>query len=335
MLKRTLIVISLTLTLVLALELLQSVSATLMTQAELAMMEASRSSSQEKGGNAFVRVLKAPFKAIGRLFGRGRKDDNKLHRLSEKDVKKFETAQVTRTLNAQSIPATTADAATPIPPVETIGAALEDREALALEHVQRGRELLNSGNVNEAIGALSLATSYDPKFREAYNLLGVAYGIKGLRSLALSSFKMALEGDNDNPEHLNNLGYFFYQNGEYEDATKYLKKAVKLDPDNERFWNNLGLAQAKCGKFDDAYKSFARAMGEFEGRLNVATRLQWQGQDKQAIKHLEKAVELQPNSQEALGRLITLYERNDKNEEAMEARIVLVGLRATAKTPAK
>jgi Tfp pilus assembly protein PilF len=307
----------------------------LMTEAEMAMMNTPTPNNQEKRGNAFVRVLKAPFKAIGRLFGRGgRKDDNKLHRLSEKDVKKFETAPVTRVLNAESIPTTT-NVAPSAPPAETLSQAVEDRKSFALEHLERGRQLLHSGKVNDAIAALSTATSFDPKLKEAYNLLGVAYGTKGMRNLALGSFERALEGDDDNPEHLNNLGYFLYQIGELEDATKYLKKAVKKTPANERFWNNLGLVQAQRGNFDDASKSFVKAMGEFDGRLNLAVRLVRLGHEKEAIKNLEKARKLRPNSQETLSRLITLYERVGKDEEAMEMRISLVSLKATAKTPAE
>ena len=332
MLKRTITVLSLSLTLLVALTPSQSVSSMLMTEAEMAMMNAPIGNDKEKRGNAFVRVLKAPFKAIGRLFGRGgRKDDNKLHRLSEKDVKKFETAPVTRVVNAESL-STTTNVAPSAPPAETLSQAVEDRKSLALEHLERGRQLLHTGKVNDAITALSTATSFDPKLKEAYNLLGVAYGTKGMRNLALGSFERALEGDDDNPEHLNNLGYFLYQIGELEDATKYLKKAVKKTPTNERFWNNLGLVQAQRGKFDDASKSFVKAMGEFDGRLNLAVRLERLGHEKEAIKNLEKARELRPKSQETLSRLITLYERVGKDEEAMEMRITLVSLKATAKT---
>ena len=338
MLKHSLIVLSLALVLLVALEPLQSVQGVVITDVELSMLNSSPAPpapnlSGENRGNAFVRALKAPFKAIGRLFGRGRKDDNSLHRLSEKDVKKFESTGVTRVVDAQSVPGNSTDPTTSIPTLGTIGDAEDARKAQALEQLERGRQLLNSGNVNEAIAALSLATSFDPKLKDAYNLLGVAYGNKGLPNLALDSFKKSVEGDNDDPEHLSNLGYFLYQNGEYEDATKYLKKAVKLAPDSQRFWNNLGLVQAQRGKFDDAYKSFARALGEFDGRLNIATRLERLGQDKEAIKHLEKAQELRPASQDALSRLIALYERNGKNDKALQARIELVGLRTTAKLP--
>jgi Flp pilus assembly protein TadD len=332
MLKRTIIVTSLSLALLIALPPLQSVRSMLMTEAEMAMMVTSVGNTEGKRGNAFVRVLKAPFRAIGRLFGRGRKDDNKLHRLSEKDVEKFESSAVTRIADAQSAPTALGASAT-TPTNENLADAVDARKSLALEHLERGRQLLHSGNVNDAIGALSLATSFDPKLKEAYNLLGVAYGTKGMRNLALGSFETALEGDDDNPEHLSNLGYFLYQIGEYEDATKHLKKAVKKNPTNERFWNNLGLVQAQRGKFDDASKSFVKAMGEFDGRLNLAVRLERLGHEKEAIQNLEKARKLRPNSQETLSRLITLYERIGQDEEAMEMRISLVGLKATAQAP--
>ena len=334
MLKRTLIILSLSLSLVVAIAPLQSVNSMLMTDEEVAIMNASQPGNYgEKRGNVFVRALKAPFKVIGRLFRRGRKDDNKLHRLSQKDVEKFESSGVTRIQNAQPIStASGVDLATN-PTIDNLSDAVDARKAIALEHLERGRQLLNSGNVNDAISELSLATSFDPKLKDAFSLLGVAYGTKGLRNLALGSFKTSLEGDKDNPEHLNNLGYFLYQIGEYEDAAGYLKKAVKLNPSNERFWNNLGLVQAQRGKFDDAARSFVKATGEFDGRLNFATRLQRLGHEKEAIKNLEQARKLRPNSQETLSRLITLYERIGKDEEAMELRISLVSLKATAKAP--
>ena len=95
-LKRTLLVCSLAATLVLGVSGLASVQGVLLTNEEVAVLNqadaAADLGAKQGRGNAFVRVLKAPFKAIGRLFGRGKKDDNKLHRLSQSDVKRFESA---------------------------------------------------------------------------------------------------------------------------------------------------------------------------------------------------------------------------------------------------
>lgn len=341
MIKRTLIVLSLTLVIVIGVDPLQVAYSIAMTETEVAMLNAfaptptTLGDSQEKRGNVFVRALKAPFKAIGRLFGRGKKDDNKLHRLSEKDVKKFETAKVTRIVDATSPPAPAmGENATASALANPLGeAALTEsqaKQARAVQHLEQGRELLENGNLNEAIACFSLATSLDAKLNEAHNLLGVAYEGKGMRMLALKSLELALQGENDQAEHLNNFGYLLSKNGRYERALKYLKRAVKLAPNEQRFLNNLGMVQAELGNFDDAYKSFDRAVGEFEGRMNVANRAQRLGHDKEAIKHLEKARALQPNTLDILHRLAVLYTRTGKQEEAAEARTSLVTVQALA-----
>jgi Flp pilus assembly protein TadD len=121
-----------------------------------------------------------------------------------------------------------------------------------------------------------------------------------------------------------------FKNGDYEGAIKYLKRAARRAPANARIWNNLGLAQSERGNFDDAFKSFARAVGEFRGHLNVAMRLVAVGETKDAIKHLEKAHALRPNSPQVLARLIPLYESAGKESEAQNARKSLVALHTLA-----
>src|ERR1043166_10222300 len=49
----------------------------------------------KKGGNKVVKVLAAPFKAMGKLFGGG-DDTNKIHRMTEKDAERFASTGVTR-----------------------------------------------------------------------------------------------------------------------------------------------------------------------------------------------------------------------------------------------
>jgi Flp pilus assembly protein TadD len=269
-------------------------------------------------GNDLVRALKAPFRALERLFSR-KKDKHLLHRISEKDIKKFESAKANRTDN--SMPVTPAAA-------EKSG----DGNDAARSHLEKGRSLLNSGNVNEAIAELSTAASLDPKLGEAYTLLGVAYDRKGLNDMARQSFQAALGDTNDPAMHLNNLGFLLYKQGEYKEAAKYLKRAAKLAPTDERIWNNLGLAQAELGKFDEAYKSFGRIGGEFNGRLNIAARLESQGLNEKATKQLEKALLVKPKSREALARLAALYEREGRTADAQKVRSTLADLNVVADT---
>lgn len=335
MLKRTPITIFLTLAMVLALPT-WSAHTTEMTEAEMAALNAASASVvrdvevKSGGGNRFVKILKAPFKAIGRLFGRG--GDKKFHRLSEKDVEKFESAKVTRIVDARTAP-TQPLAGLQNDPDPTSGGPANPGDpnlALSLELLARGRQLLNANDPNAAIMDLSTAVSLNPRLRDAHNLLGIAYEVKGMRRQALLSLEFALKGDNDEPEHLNNYGYLLWRNGEYKKALKYLKRAVKLAPNEQRFLNNLALVQSQLGKFDDAYETFARAVGPFEGHMNIATRLQRLGREKDAIEHLESARALQPNNTNVLAWLVTLYGRTGEPVKAAEASKALVAIQANA-----
>jgi len=265
--------------------------------------------------NSFGSALGAPFRALGRLFGGGKKR-KPISKISEKDAKKFEGTGVTRVNDAQ----------TPSPVAPTT-------EGTAADHFQRGREFLNAGRLNEAIAELTFAVSLDPKSGEANTLLGVAYDRKGLSDRARKSFETALHAPDDEAMHLNNLGYLHYRHGEYDQAIQYLKRAAKVNPGDARIWNNLAMAQLAMEKFDDAYKSLVHAVGEFESRMRIASNLEWSGYSKKAIKQLEMARAIQPNSSEVWARLAKLYDSTEQPEKADVARQSLNSLRTVANVP--
>lgn len=295
MLKRILIIMFLTVSLVVALEPVRTVQGIIMTQTQWLMMNSSdnqmlSSQAQEGRGNSFLGVLKAPFKALGRLFGGGKKNRVKLERISEKDAQRFESVPGVQTTNTTSAAEVSSNGnAAGSTGMATTGNSAETLDTVALDHLEKGRALLNSNDLNGAIGELSMAASANPKLSEASTLLGVAYWRKGLSDLAQRSFETALRINKDDPQNLNNLGYFFYENGDYENAKKYFKRAAKLAPDDALILNNLALAQSQMGKFKDAYKNFARAGGEVTGRLNVANQLEMAGRSEEALKYYEAA----------------------------------------------
>jgi Flp pilus assembly protein TadD len=260
---------------------------------------------KEKKGNAVVSAIKAPFKAIGRLFGRGK--DNQFQRLTEKDVEKFETTGVARVEDSRS------------EKKEKAGSV----SANAREHLTEGRALLNVGRINEAIAELSLAASLDPTLSEAHSLLGVAFDRKGMPERAKDSYERAVKAEPEDAQTLNNLGYSLYLNGNYRAAVDKLKRAAKLAPADERILNNLALAQCRLGKYKDALKSFTRAGGEYMGRINTAAMLERAGRDTEAIEQYEAALRIQANSEVAMRRLADLYARSGRTNEAQATRVSL------------
>jgi Flp pilus assembly protein TadD len=259
--------------------------------------------TRKKKGNRFARFFKAPFKAAAKLFGG---DDDRVRRLSEKDVAKFESAPLMRVEDSRTARA----------------ADTTDEGGTAKDYLARGRALLEQGRLNEAVRELSRAASLDSRLSEAHNLLAVAYDRKGLHDRARESFERALDHEPD-AQTLNNLGYSLYLSGNYRAAVARLKRAAKLAPADERIWNNLALAQSRLGKYEDAYRSFARSGGEYQGRLNVAAMLERAGREPEAIEHYEAARRAQPRSEFVLRRLSELYARNGRAERAEEIRRTL------------
>ena len=261
----------------------------------------------KKKGNRFARFFKAPFKAVGKLFDGN--DDNKVRRISEKDVAKFESAPLMRVDDS-------------VTPLEKSAGGDTGGGGTAKEHLARGRVMFDQGRLNEAVKELSRAVSLDSRLSEAHNLLAVAYDRKGLHERARDSFERALDHEPD-AQTLNNLGYSLYVSGNYRAAVSRLKRAAKLAPADERIWNNLALAQCRLGKYDDAYKSFARSGGEYQGRLNVAAMLERAGRGEQAIEHYEAARRVQSQSEFVLQRLAELYARSGHSDRAEQARRAL------------
>lgn len=258
---------------------------------------------QKKKGNKVVKVLAAPFKAFGRLFGGGNKE-NKIERMTEKDAQRFESVAVTRIEDARTL--------------KRVSTASSARE-----HLEAGREFLVNGAYSEAISELSTAVSLDPKLTEAHNLLGVAFDKKGFGDRAKESFERAVKLEED-AETLNNLGFALYQSGNYRAAVDRLKRAAKLAPTDERILNNLGLAYCRLGKIDEAYKAFARATGPLTGNLNTAKMLERFGREDDAIRYYESARAIDPNNAIALRRLSDLYLRVGRTSESEAMRAALI-----------
>ncbi|MDQ3668646.1 MAG: tetratricopeptide repeat protein [Acidobacteriota bacterium] len=265
---------------------------------------------RKKGGNKVARIVKAPFKAFGKLF-RGK--DNRVQRMTESDAEKFESVGVARVEDSRYPDARK---------VSTSGSARE--------HLESGRAFLQDGRINQAISELSTAASLDPRLGEAHNLLGVAYAQKGLQDRAKQSYERAVKAEPQDAQTLNNLGFSLYQNGNYRAAIDRLKRAAKLAPRDERILNNLGLALCRVGKFEEAYKNFSSASGELTGNLNIARMLERFGRDEEAIKYYEGARRVDPHSSIALRRLADLYQRIGKTRESETARTALAAISTEA-----
>lgn len=314
-------------------------------------------------GNAFVRAITAPFRALGRLFGGGKKKEQAKKRertpstgqtasapVQERQQHDASNAPVETARTVPSERATSAVAPKPAPPAvvaderEATSAKkvvrpndfIEGRrkqglwvpviEGIPKDHLSQGRALLEHGYLNEAIAELSVAATMvgnGTNLVEANNLLGLAYDRLGWHQRAKECYERALTVAPKDPVVLANLGNSLYLSNDLNGALKRLKQAAELAPRMTVVHHNIGIVQARRGNFDDAFKSFARASNEYDAHLKVAEILATERRDRDAVKHYEAALKLQPGTSAVLERLVALYEHTGQHDKAETARRAL------------
>jgi Tfp pilus assembly protein PilF len=122
---------------------------------------------------------------------------------------------------------------------------------------------------------------------------------------------------------LANYGYSLYLADDYVGALKRLRQAAKLAPGIPVIYNNLGIVNARVGKYEEAYKYFAIATNEYDAHLKLASILEDHRRDREAVKHYEAALGMQPGASAVLERLVALYERTGERAKAEAARQLL------------
>jgi Flp pilus assembly protein TadD len=197
-------------------------------------------------------------------------------------------------------------------------------EGISKDPLTQGRALLEHGYVQEAVAELTVAaTQVGPDLAQANNLLGIAYDRMGWHKQAAEAYNRALTVAPKDPTVIANLGYSLFLSNDYAGALKRLKQASKLAPGTPVIYNNLGVVTASMGKYDEAYKYFAIASNDYDAHLKLASILEDHRRDRDAIKHYEAALALQPGTSAILERLVALYERAGERDKADTARRAL------------
>ena len=197
-------------------------------------------------------------------------------------------------------------------------------EGISKDPVTQGRALLEHGYVQESIAELTVAAAQvGPGLVEANNLLGLAYDRLGWHALAAEAYGRALTVAPKDAAVLANLGYSLYLADDYEGALRRLKQAARLAPGTPVINNSLAIVEARVRRYDDAFKHFAAASNEYDAHLKLAVILEGQKRDRDAIRHYEAALRIQPGTSAVLERLVALYERNGERDKADQARRAL------------
>jgi len=177
------------------------------------------------------------------------------------------------------------------------------KQWLVRAYVQKGRETIWRGSVEEAIALYQDALNVEPGHAEAQYRLGEALARLGEHAQAIDAWKTVLDKDVRNTRLHYNMGVAFDALGKLKEASQSYQMALSLDPGNVRAMNNLGCALARQGRSDEALDVFQRAVtlepSDAVLRFNLGQLHLDAGRIDAAIEELRLSIRL--NSEHARG----------------------------------
>jgi superkiller protein 3 len=212
---------------------------------------------------------------------------------------------------------------------------------------EKGNVNFKQGNFEEAIDAYNKAIQIDPSFGWPYSNLALTYFTQGKYTEAILLYQKSIELLNSNKDKAlswNGLGNVYRRVNDYANAVVAYRKAAELDADTAgmrdeadrlqideglktaKAWNELGELFFKARSYEDAVNAFNKAI-ELEPTAgaaysNMGRVLTFQGRFAEAVKFLEKSIELFNNDKDKAGawnRLGNVYRKLNNHDIAIKA----------------
>ena len=118
---------------------------------------------------------------------------------------------------------------------QTLYKAVVDAKTLPWAKLGVARSLLEAGQVNQATNALERLIGEDPKYADAYDVMGRAHFEMGRFDQALETYKMAADLTPSSISRLQNLAMMTYYGGDHVEAEKLLDKTVRMGLESKMF----------------------------------------------------------------------------------------------------
>jgi tetratricopeptide (TPR) repeat protein len=140
---------------------------------------------------------------------------------------------------------------------------------------------------------------YDPNCIEAYRGLGRVYIGLGDFERASATFKKALEKQPRNAALYAEYSIVYSKQNKFPEAIRLVSKAVEIDPENQEFQRMIAVDYVCNGDIDKGLAAMTRARGPAAAHYYVARVYDRKGQPDLARAELAKALQANPNLQEA------------------------------------
>jgi tetratricopeptide (TPR) repeat protein len=167
-------------------------------------------------------------------------------------------------------------------------------------HAQAAREMARSqaerdGYNDLARKAYQQALELEPKNLLACTALARLYLAIDDHERTVKTYERAIELAPREAALRYDLGMHYARRKEWPQAIENLKAATELDPENRRYARSLGFCQARSGEYEDGFAVLAKIDGEAVAHYEVARMLHHVNENDLCRRHLQMALQMQPD----------------------------------------
>ena len=187
--------------------------------------------------------------------------------------------------------------------------AIDVQPNYAPSYLGLGRILMILGRFDEARQWLGRATQYKPDDSWLYWNYGDLSGLRGDWKSAAEAYQRSMQLNPDEPIVIQNLALSLIQLGQFQQAEQVLQRLLQLQPNDLAHHYQLAAVMYQNHQLDAAERELSLVADN--APAVAAPQIQWQlamldlrsGKIEQAIPHLRRASELNPNLAPALQNL--------------------------------
>jgi tetratricopeptide (TPR) repeat protein len=177
-------------------------------------------------------------------------------------------------------------------------------EEVVRERFAQGVELVQAGQLDEAVAVFEEILASQPGILEVHRNLGFIYAQQKNWEKAEASFLAALELRPGEPDFVAALAKIYEESGQEEKARDLISQAASDNPEDGTAQFNQGVFLLREGKNEEAMAAFEAALAAdpptAEAHYYLGTLLVGQGKVPEAIEHLEAYMASNPaNAQNA------------------------------------
>jgi protein O-mannosyl-transferase len=154
-----------------------------------------------------------------------------------------------------------------------------------------GKAFLKEGKLNEAISCFNEVLRQNKDFADAHYNLAIALGRQKKYDEAIEHLVKVLQLNPTYPEAYNKIGLALQSAGRPDEAIKYLNEGLKISKDAETY-SCLGSAYIQTGKYDLAAENLTKAIELKPDSIDALNKLAWlfAAVDNASIHNAQKSI---------------------------------------------